>query len=91
MTDIDNDEAQAIAEIKAISIGARHHLQHIIRNWMQVVAGFSEGQELNGVYNCNTLSGENNTTYLVKKLAEKLAAIQEAITVMSEDLRRLGL
>lgn len=76
MTDIDNDEAQAVAEIKAISIGTRYHLQHIVRNHMQIIAGLSE---------------ELTDNLLPLPVKERLAAIREAITVMSEDMRRLGL
>lgn len=89
MTDIDNDEAQAVAEIKVISIGARYHLQHKIRNYMQIIAGHSETQGLNDIYI------ENPTTERLQneliKAHEKLTAINEAVQTMSEDMRRLGL
>lgn len=39
------DEPKAIAEIKALSLDARAHLQHVYRNGLQSVSGLvEEGQ-----------------------------------------------
>lgn len=76
MIGTDNDETQAIVEIKAMSAGARRHLQHKIRNHMQIISWHSE---------------EPMDHFLPHPAQERFKAIQEAITVMSEDMRRIGL
>lgn len=66
----------AIVEIKSLSLNARHHLQDVWRNHAQVIASLAE---------------QRADVLLPLPERERLEAIREAITCMSEDMRRLGL
>lgn len=68
-------EHEAIIEIQSLSLNARHHLAHVFRCHLQVIAGHSE---------------ERQDNLLPLPIMERLKAISEVVQDMSEDMRCLG-
>lgn len=67
---------QAVLEIQELTMTTRYHIQHVLRNQMQVIAGHAE---------------EPTDNTLPHPVRERLKAITEAVQTMSEDMRRIGL
>lgn len=69
-------EHEAQIEIKNLSLNARYYLQDNLRGHLQVILALAE---------------HHHDIFLPQPEQKRLAAIREAVTVMSEDLRRMGL